>query len=58
MEDMKEFKKLTDLLRYGGLEDHISAAEKAGHFIGCLHKETWLLDKTEGERKLFVDHFR
>ncbi len=59
IEDLQDFKKLTDLVAYGvDIEEYIPAIEKALYFIGYVHRETFLAEKTLEERKLLYDKFR
>ena len=60
MEDMCGYSKLTELLASDsqGLETHMAAIERAMHFMGCVHRLTWLANKTEQETKLLLDKFR
>ena len=58
MEDMHNFKKLSELLISEELEDHMSAIKKATCFIGSVHKETWLSNKTIEEKSMLLDQFK
>ncbi len=60
MEDMRGYEKLTELLRSEsqGLEAHMVAVERAMHFMGHVHRQTWLAKKTEQEAKVLLEKFR
>lgn len=59
MEDMAEFKKVTELLGCVGLEDHVTvAAERAMEFVAQLHRKTWLANMAMEENQILLDQFR
>lgn len=56
MEDMAEFKKLTETLACGGVKGQVFLAIQM-EFVGRLHMETWLNTSAE-ERKLLMNQYR
>lgn len=59
MEDLQDFKTLTDLLAFGemkGYEPQL-AVKRATQFIGLVHRKTWLADKSSTEREALLKQF-